>query len=241
LIPEIIEVGVLGGAGLMAWAVRGKSSTWLAPSVHRGPIDRKAVALTFDDGPSPSTADLLDYLESEKLRATFFQIGRNVERLPDVARRVAAAGHEIGNHTYSHAPFCFRHRQFIEDDVGLGQEAIETAAGVRPALFRAPYGARWFGLRQAQERFNLQGVMWTEIGRDWKLGGAAIARRILRGAANGAIFCLHDGRALAPRPDITPTLEAVRRIVPELRKKGFEFVTVSELLCSRTSNSASSR
>ncbi len=224
----------------MWWAVRGRSATLLAPSIHRGPRNRKSIALTFDDGPSPSTGELLDYLESEKVHATFFQIGRNVERLPEIARRVAAGGHEIGNHTYSHSPLYFRHPRFIHDEVDLTQQAIGEATGIQPTLFRAPYGARWFGLRQAQQHFGLMGVMWTVNARDWKLEAPAIARRIGRGAANGAILCLHDGRALASKPDIRPTMEAVRRIVPELRQRGFEFDTVSRLVCHKVLSSASS-
>src|SRR5437762_11026681 len=97
----------LGGAAcaacaLMAYAVRGRSSALLAPSVYRGSRRRRSIALTFDDGPSESTGRLLDLLHKLQIPATFFVCGMNVRRLPEVLRAAAAAGHEIGNHSYSH-------------------------------------------------------------------------------------------------------------------------------------------
>ncbi len=227
---------VAGGAvcsagGLMAYAVRGRSSTLLAPSVYRGSRDRRSIALTFDDGPSEGTNRLLDILNRLETRATFFLCGMNVERLPGVARDVAAAGHEIGNHSYSHPALYLRSPEFIAGELTAAQSAIAQATGQTPALFRAPFGARWFGLAEAQRRLNLLGVMWTVIGLDWKLAADRIARRVLAAADNGAIICLHDGRRVQANPDIGATLEAVRRLIPALRSRGFDFETVSQLLC----------
>jgi peptidoglycan-N-acetylglucosamine deacetylase len=223
--------GTLGAAALMTYAVRGRSSALLAPSVYRGARDRRAIALTFDDGPSESTLRLLDVLARYNIRATFFECGRNVRRLPHVTRRVAEAGHEIGNHTDSHPKLHFKSPEFIERELTAAQYAIEDATGISPRLFRAPYGMRWFGLRRAQRRLGLLGVMWTTIGVDWKWPAGRVARRLLEGAMNGAIFCLHDGRAVEPDPDIGVTLEAVRRVAPVLLDQGFHFEKVSEILC----------
>ncbi|HOL73802.1 MAG TPA: polysaccharide deacetylase family protein [Bryobacteraceae bacterium] len=230
MLLELVGGAACGLAGLMTYGVRGRSSTLFAPSVWRG-ANRKAIALTFDDGPSESTPLLLELLAREGVPATFFQCGVNVRRLPGIAREVARAGHEIGNHSDSHPRFYLRSPAFMEEEMARAQAAIEDAAGVRPALFRVPYGARWFGLRRAQQRLGLMGVMWTAIGRDWKLKAGAITSRLLGAAANGAIFCLHDGRELEPRPDIRETLEAVRRLIPELRARGYHFETVSQILC----------
>ncbi len=218
----------------MTYAVRGKSSTWFGPSVWRGPADRAAVALTFDDGPSESTPDLLELLGRYRVPATFFQCGANVRRLPGIAREVAAAGHEIGNHSHTHPRFFLHGPGFIHDELARAQEVIHATAGVRPSYLRVPYGARWFGLRRAQQRLGLVGVMWTVIGLDWKLRGEAVASRLLRRVGNGAIICLHDGRELEPRPDIAETIEAVRRLVPALSARGFRFETISTLLCPVT-------
>src|SRR5229473_830337 len=102
--------GAAAGAAVaaLAYAVRGRSSALLAPSVYKGVTGRRAVALTFDDGPSESTPKMLSLLNRYGVSATFFQCGRNVRRLPQVARDVVAAGHEIGNHSDSHPMLRFQ-------------------------------------------------------------------------------------------------------------------------------------
>lgn len=216
--------------GSAAWATRGKSSTVFAPSVWRGPSSRRILALTFDDGPSESTTDILELLERHRVRATFFQCGANAERLPDAAREVSAAGHEIGNHTYSHAPLWLRSAAFIEDEVARAQEALGVLHGHPPKLFRAPYGVRWPGLAASQLRHELLGVMWTVLGRDWTQPPEVVASRLHRGARPGAIFCLHDGREITPRPNISSTIGALRQGIPALIDAGYRFDTVSGLV-----------
>lgn len=228
------------GAALMTWAVRGRSSQVFGPSVWRGEAGRRALALTFDDGPSPATLDLLELLERHGARATFFQCGINAERAPEIARAVFQAGHEIGNHGYLHQMYALRSAEFIARDLGRAQRVLRDAAGVEPRLMRAPFGARWFGMREIQRRMRLLHVMWTVIGLDWKLPGAAVAERVLRAAAPGAIVCLHDGRGTALSPDIRETLEAVRILLPRLRERGYILETASEILCPPKSPSASS-
>jgi Predicted xylanase/chitin deacetylase len=215
----------------MGYAVRGRSSTLLGPSVYRGCRTRRSIALTFDDGPSEGTNQLLDILNHYRTPATFFVCGMNVKRLPDVTRAIAAAGHEIGNHTYSHAPLYLRSPGFIAAELDAAQSIIADTTGAAPALFRAPFGARWFGLREAQRRSSLLGVMWTVLGQDWKLPADRIARRVLAGAGNGGIVCLHDGRGVRANPDISATLKAVGQLIPVLQSRGFSFETVSQLLC----------
>jgi peptidoglycan/xylan/chitin deacetylase (PgdA/CDA1 family) len=130
-------MGFTAGAllgGLSAAAAYGsvsKGSQMFGPSVYRGPGTRKSIALTFDDGPSESTPDLLDYLEKEGVAATFFQCGLNVKRLPHVAGQVAAGGHEIGNHSYSHPKLPFKSRQFILREFSEAQKTIEGETGVQ--------------------------------------------------------------------------------------------------------------
>jgi peptidoglycan/xylan/chitin deacetylase (PgdA/CDA1 family) len=218
-------------AGALAYAVRFPSCSWLAPSVSHGTDTRPAVALTFDDGPSESTPELLEILARHRVGATFFQCGANVRRLPDVAREVSAAGHEIGNHTHSHALLALKPAGFIERELALAQEAIESATGIVPRYFRAPYGARWFGLRAAQQRLGLNGVMWSTIALDWKRQTPAVVHRLLGGAHRGAILCLHDGRVLERRPNIEVTLQTVRELLPRLMDQGFHFEKVTDILC----------
>jgi peptidoglycan/xylan/chitin deacetylase (PgdA/CDA1 family) len=224
---------VAGGAGFMGYAVRGRSSRIFAPSVHRGVRTRQAVALTFDDGPSESTPALLELLAKHKVRATFFMCGKNVRRNPAIARQVAGEGHEIGNHTDTHPRLDFHMPEFIYRELALAQETIHQNTGALPRLFRAPYGVRWFGLRSAQERLQLSGVMWTIIGNDWRWPAQRISRLLVRRATQGAIICLHDGRATQHAPDIRATLEAVEFTIPKLKERGFQFETVSQILCQK--------
>jgi len=218
-------------AAAMAWAVRGRSAAVFGASVWRGSRNRRSVALTFDDGPSEGTPRILEILSRHGVAATFFQCGANVARLPGVAQEVRQAGHEIGNHSHTHPLFCFRSPRFMEDDLRRAQESIERHAGVRPALYRAPFGVRWFGMGRVQRRLQLTGVMWTIIGYDWNRKVDQVVERISQRVANGAILCLHDGRELRAKPDIGVTVEAVRRLVPMLLDRGYRFETVSRLLC----------
>jgi peptidoglycan-N-acetylglucosamine deacetylase len=226
--------GAVGlAAGAMAWAVRGRASSVFGPSVYRGPAGRRALALTFDDGPSEATPRLLEILERHRARATFFQCGANVDRLPAIARAVRAAGHELGNHGYAHPLYCFKSPAYIENDLRTAQESIIRATGAAPVLCRAPFGVRWFGLRAAQRRLGLLGVMWTVIGYDWSSTSDSIVTRVAAGARNGAILCLHDGRELRVKPDIGPTVAAVAELVPRLVDQGYQIETVSQLLCPK--------
>jgi peptidoglycan-N-acetylglucosamine deacetylase len=231
-VPALTAIPLaVAGAGLMAWAVRGRASSVFGQSVWRGPRDRRAVALTFDDGPSEGTPKILELLARYGVPATFFQCGANVERLPAVAREVARAGHPIGNHSHTHLLSCFHSPRFIEADLARAQRTIEEHTGLRPDWFRAPFGVRWFGMRRAQARLNLAGVMWTVIGYDWKLRPEAIVERMAARVSNGAILCLHDGRELRAKPDIGATVEAVRHLVPLLLDRGYRLETVGRLLC----------
>ena len=218
-------------ATILAHGVRNPASTLLAPSVHKGVSSRTAIALTFDDGPSESTPELLEILDGFRASATFFQCGANVLRLPKVAREVAAAGHEIGNHTQTHPMLHFKSRQFIFRELAAAQETMRQTTGIEPRLFRAPYGVRWFGLREAQRRLGLMGVMWSTLALDWKWPEQRVLRRLLGGARNGAIFCLHDGRTIQSRPDISVTLRTVRELLPQLIERGFHFEKVTDILC----------
>jgi peptidoglycan/xylan/chitin deacetylase (PgdA/CDA1 family) len=214
-------------AAFAAYAVRGKSSRLIAPSLWHGNRKRRTVALTFDDGPSESTPALLRLLARHNVKATFFMCGKNVRRLKEIAAEVSAAGHEIGNHTDTHPALYFKSPEFIYREMALAQEAIMQIT--KPKLFRAPYGVRWPGLRSAQKRLNLTGVMWTTIGNDWKWPAQRISQLLVNKAVNGAIYCLHDGRELQHSPDIRATLEAVEVVLPIMKERGFSFETVSQL------------
>ena len=168
------------------YAVKAPSSQVFGYSVFAGPGNRRTIALTFDDGPSPGTLAILEYLKQEGIRATFFQCGANIERHPEITRAVHVAGHEIGNHTFSHLRLCprigwqpnFSSRRAIFEEFVRTQVLMQTL-GVRPRLLRVPYGLRWFGLRETQRRLGLLGVMWTVIGHDWEWDADAVTKLVL--------------------------------------------------------------
>jgi peptidoglycan/xylan/chitin deacetylase (PgdA/CDA1 family) len=229
-LTSLATAGAASAAGLMTYAVRGRSSAILSPTIYRGDPERKQIALTFDDGPSQSTPALLEVLAELDVHATFFMCGKNVRRFPEIARDVLNAGHDLGNHTESHGYLHFHSPDHIYRELAMAQQSIRTVTGCRARWFRPPYGVRWFGLRSAQRRLGLTGVTWTVIGRDWKWSGCRVARLMLSKAQNGAIFCLHDGRGTTPSPDIRATIEAVEAVVPRLKAQGYEFVTLTDML-----------
>ena len=205
-----------------------------APSRWRGDTSRNAIALTLDDGPSPSTPRVLEILSRYGVRATFFAVGSNAERHPGIAQEIIAAGHDIENHSYSHPLFAGKRPSFIEDEFARAQQAISGITGRVPRWLRAPYGVRWFGFGETQKRLGLEAVMWSVIGLDWKLSAEAIAQKVLARTGKGDIICLHDGRGTLANPDIGPTIEAVRRILPPLLDAGYHFETISEILWTPT-------
>jgi len=206
--------------------------------VLRGPGGRKSIALTFDDGPSPGTLRLLDYLAKTGVKATFFQCGLNVLRDAEAARAVLRAGHEIGNHSYSHARLAprpgwkpnLRSPGFVVKEFAAAQEVFRCELGVAPVLMRVPYGLHWFGTSAAANQLGLRDILWTVIGHDWEWPAGQVAEFVLAGIVPGAILCLHDGRDIRACPEIDATIAAVRQIVPVLLDRGYRFETVSELL-----------
>ncbi|MBI1355827.1 MAG: polysaccharide deacetylase family protein [Acidobacteria bacterium] len=219
----------LGGAAAVAYAAVCPAAQVWGRGFYRGGAAGRELALTFDDGPSNETPAFLDLLARYDIRGTFFVCGRNVERRPETARRVLAAGHEVGNHTDSH-PLLLRLPPWrVRREVETAQRILEDRLGVRPALFRAPYGVHAPGLRAALELEELTAVRWTVIGNDWRWPAPAIARRVLRGASPGGVICLHDGRETFPSADRQNTLAALETILPILLAEGYRFVTASEM------------
>ncbi len=225
-------------AAVGSYGAFGRSAQVFGRSVYRGAGRRRSVALTFDDGPSPATPALLEYLAEQGVQATFFQCGMNVLRHREIAKRVFDAGHEIGNHTFSHPRLCprlgwkpnLRSPGEIYRELAETQEILTSLSGVAPKLFRAPYGMRWWGLGAAQRRLGLLGVLWTVIAHDWAWPSGRIAPFVLDGVRPGGILCFHDGRDIQPEVDARATMAALKVIVPALRDRGYAFETVSQLL-----------
>jgi len=189
----------------------------------------KVVALTFDDGPNPAaTPRILDALEAEDVRASFFLLGRHVERWPDLARRVAAGGHAVGNHGYHHRKLHFRGPGYVRLDLTLGTDAIVRASGTKPALFRAPHGFRSPWVTSIARELGQRTIGWTlGVWDSDRPGADLIVRRAVDGSRPGTILLLHDGDGYDPDGDRTQTAEALPRIIRELRDRGYRFVRLA--------------
>lgn len=218
----------VAAAGTAAYGAFYRNSPVFGPVLHRIPDSEDKVSLTFDDGPNPcATPLILDALGNAGVKATFFFLGRHVERWPDIARRAAAEGHQIGNHGYYHRKLHFRGLSYVRDDIGRGKRAIEANCGVTPAFFRAPHGFRSPWVTAVAKSFGERTVGWSLGVWDTDLPGAdAIVKRTVEGARPGYILLLHDGDGYDPAGDRTQTAHAVPRIVDELRERGYTFTTL---------------
>lgn len=194
----------------------------------RGLATQPYVAMTFDDGPHPqNTPRLLDILRTRNIKATFYVIGGNVDRYPHIVRRIVSEGHEIGNHTYTHRKLTSLSDSEVRTEMRRTEDAIIRAAGVKPRTMRPPYGA----LLERQRSlifsdFTYPTIMWSVDPNDWKRPGPSVVQsRILTGAHNGAIILAHDLHA--------PTVDAMPGTFDGLLSKGYQFITVSQLLAQK--------
>jgi peptidoglycan/xylan/chitin deacetylase (PgdA/CDA1 family)/GT2 family glycosyltransferase len=195
--------------------------------------DQPVIALTFDDGPSPYTAQVLDILARYEVKATFFVIGQKVEQHPDLARRIVAEGHVLGNHTYSHPLWkMMGTSQQVERELDRGAEAIQAATGLQPTLFRPPHGWRSPWMITLAQRKGYQVVTWDISSGDWMAQSTtqAIINRVVQKARPGAIILLHDGLNLQDNVSRQHTVEALPAIIEALQARGYRLVTIPELM-----------
>ncbi len=196
----------------------------------------KAVALTYDDGPNPPhTQALLELLEERGARATFFLKGRNVEAFPELAAQVAAAGHEVANHSYHHHAMGSLRKAGMVAELQRTNALIVDATGVEPVLFRPPFGVQGAGLKRALEELGMLSVLADASGADWEVTDPReVADRVLADVGPGSIVLLHDGHGDVDEPreqaGRAHSVAASALIIDELRSRGYRFVTVSELL-----------
>ncbi|HUI42638.1 MAG TPA: polysaccharide deacetylase family protein [Terriglobia bacterium] len=234
-IAATLAAPATAGASLLYYACSWPASQVLGPALVRGAAAGGGVALTFDDGPAePFTGQILDILRQYRAPATFFCCGKNVERSPDSVRRMIDEGHTVGNHTYSHPLLFLKGRATIDAELDRAQEAIERAAGRRPAVFRPPYGVRWFGLFPALRERGLTDVQWSDTGYDWvaRHRPADIARKALGRLRPGGVILLHDGRERREpaKVDASATVAALPGILEGARAAGLEFVAIERYL-----------
>jgi peptidoglycan/xylan/chitin deacetylase (PgdA/CDA1 family) len=206
-------------------------SRLLGPNRTRLPAGGDAIALTIDDGPDPAvTPAVLELLARHGVHATFFCVGERIRRHPDLARRIAREGHEIGNHTEHHRyVFSLFGPAAMRREIALAQASTQAICQVVPRFFRAPAGLRNPFLQPALARLDLQLASWSRRAYDTVNGDAeAVLRRLTRNLAAGDILLLHDGLA-ARTPDGTAVILAVLpELLAELARRGLRCVTLTE-------------
>ena len=192
--------------------------------------DAKRCALTFDDGPSPATAAVLDILAAEGVPATFFVLGANVERHPQIVQRARDEGHAVGIHGMDHATLAGAAAAAIERQIS-GVTGVLAALGVTPApVYRTPHGYKSPGVFEVARRHGL--TLWAWSRGVWdtdRPDPAVLVRRATRLARSGMVLLLHDGRGEETQPDIQPMLTALPSIIRELKQRGFAFVRVGDV------------
>ena len=189
-------------------------------------VNRRVVALTFDDGPWPSsTAAIVSILKQQQVKATFFELGSNIKSHPELTRACVNGGNLVGLHSWDHKDFTKLSADQISDQLSRSQAAFKAATGQSTRWFRLPYGASTTQIDGQLALKNFRLAYWTVDPNDWRRPGAGtIASRVIGAARPGAIILMHDGGG-----DRSQTVAALPKIITTLKKQGYTFVTVDEL------------
>jgi peptidoglycan/xylan/chitin deacetylase (PgdA/CDA1 family) len=233
------QAGVLAGAAAAGLAIAhaGPGITGLGPirmlAFRRlaGQGDPGHVALTFDDGPDPgSTPEFVRVLAERRVHATFFMLGSMVAKAPGLAAELAAAGHEVGVHGWDHRYLPARTPAATRSDVARATDLIAAVTGIRPRLFRPPYGVLSGPALLAARELDLAPVLWGASGREWTPGAtpASVLRTLLRGLHGGVTVLLHDSGCTSPPGAWQAGLGAVRPLLDECERRGLAVGPVGE-------------
>jgi peptidoglycan/xylan/chitin deacetylase (PgdA/CDA1 family) len=225
-------IGLTAAAAASAAGYQTMSPTgqWCGRTFAGGERGSKKIYLTYDDGPNdPHTMKLLEVLAKQRVRATFFMIGRYVRERPDIARAVAQAGHVIGNHTLTHPLLTFKSVAQTRTQLMDCHQALQDAIGDHSSLFRPPFGGRRPTTLRIARELGLRPVMWNVTGYDWNASPAAtIEQKVARQMRGGDVILLHDGGHRAMGADRAQTVIATENLIRRFRDRGYEFVTVPE-------------
>ena len=227
----VAVLAMLAGVALTLNAILPESN-FFGPVFSEVKTAQKIVALTFDDGPDPPyTGQILDILAEHQVPATFFLIGANAAKYPDLVRRIVAEGHQIGNHTYHHIDLLKVDRETVAAEIDQTNQVLRAAVGFVPHVVRPPHGFRDPVVMEVMSSRNMNVVEWSVMSKDWTNPGVeAIVRRTIGKVQNGSVILLHDGDGIANVANRDQTVAATRQIIVELSAKGYKFVTVDEIL-----------
>jgi polysaccharide deacetylase family sporulation protein PdaB len=192
----------------------------------KGKAQPKQIALTFDDGPHPTyTPKILAILKQYKVPATFFLVGSQAEKYPDLVRAEAAAGHNIANHTYHHVSLPKIPQEYVSDEIKACGMVLKAITGKSPHLFRPPGGEYNKQVAEASEALGYTMILWTDDPGDYASPGKdIILSRTLNKATPGGVILIHDG--------IQQTIDILPQMIETLQKQGYEFVTIDQMLKS---------
>jgi peptidoglycan-N-acetylglucosamine deacetylase len=189
--------------------------------------NEKVVALTYDDGPrSPTTEGILGVLAQHHVPATFFLIGNRAEKHPDLVKKIYDAGHELGNHTYSHKFLIFRSPHFVKDQIDKTDKIIRDCGYEKEIFFRSPHGMKLFTDSWALKKMKRANILFDAVAWDWTSPGVQkIVNNVMKAVKPGSIILLHDGCG-----DEKDVVAASDIIISKLKEQGYQFLPISELL-----------
>lgn len=217
---------------LILYAIAHPAANLFGKVIHSIDTDHKALALTFDDGPNPATTPrILSILDENNIKATFFVVGENARRYPELLQQVHQQGHEIDVHSWTHSPrLLFSGTGRIREELGATVHLIAEQTGAAPGYFRPPWGRRSPWMLSEAGNLHLRTVTWSVDTRDWLYrSGNKVIRRFDRGLSPGAIVLMHDGQG-QHSVEMTSTLEALPVIIERARNRGYTFMTLDELV-----------
>lgn len=225
-------LSILLTGGFLVFAVMERRAPIFGRIFWRGLPGFRRIALTFDDGPNePFTSQIIDILGRYQVRAAFFVIGSNCQKFPDSVRRLVDAGHELGNHTWSHEVLPLKRPSRIRREITKTSSIIKQCTGKEPIFFRAPHGWRNPWVDRVARESGCIPVAWTlgvwDTGRP---GAEKIIRRTLDGVRDGCILLLHDGRGVEQNADSSQLIQALPAVLEELGRRGYHFVSLSEMM-----------
>jgi len=228
----VISGTALSAAATAAYQSMAPTGQWYGQTFRGLPPPFGQLALTYDDGPNdPHTRQLLDVLAKHNVLATFFLIGRYVQQRPEIAREIAAAGHVVANHTFTHPLLTFKSENEIRQQLLDCRAALHDAIGQHSNLFRPPFGGRRPAVLRIARELGLEPVMWNVTGYDWTAPPAAeIERKVSRQVRGGDVILLHDGGHKEMGADRSQTVIATDQILTRNRSEGYSFVTIPQMM-----------
>ena len=186
--------------------------------------NQKVVALTFDDGPTNNIDKILPLLEQYNAKATFFLIGNEIEKNPDEAKKIVDAGHQVGNHTYSHQRMVFKSPSFIREEIEKTDKLISKAGYKGEIDFRPPNGKKLFGLPYYLSKHNRDTITWNIEPDTYYSAALDKVNFVKKNVTPGSIILIH------PMYDQTgEELKTIQGLLQSLSKQGYKFITVNEL------------